>query len=136
MGFREVIARNTVFNAAGRAWEALATLLILTPYVVPRIGLPAWGAWALIGAFTGYVALFDVGLSSSYAKYVAQHAAEDRPEAISRVVSTGFFFYLALGAALVAAGWLCIDGLLPAAVRVLGGADLDSALRVYLQSGG
>lgn len=105
------ITRNTAFNAAGRMWEALINLL-LTAYIVPKIGLPAYGTWALVGLFTSYFTLLDFGLGSGFSKYIAQHAATRGTRAVSAVVSTGFFFYLALGAVMVAAGWPCIDGLI------------------------
>lgn len=104
MSTGRILARNTAFNAAGRLWEALLALLI-TPYVVYNVGLPAYGVWALLAAYTGYVALFDFGISSAYTKYIAEHAARRDYDAASAVVSTGFFFYLVLGVALVAVGW-------------------------------
>ncbi|MBN2308529.1 MAG: oligosaccharide flippase family protein [Candidatus Hydrogenedentes bacterium] len=115
---RGVIARNTAFNAAGRAWEAV-TGLLLTIYILERIDFAAWGLWSLVAVFTGYVSLLDFGIGSGFAKYIAEHAARNERDRLSAVVSTGFFFYLALGPALVVAGWPCIDWCIAGVVRLM-----------------
>ncbi len=113
---RRTLVRNTAFNAAGRLWEAAANL-VLAAYIVSRLGLPIYGLWGLMGVFTGYVALLDFGMGSGYTKYIAEHAARGERERLSHVVSTGFFFYLALGVALVCAGWICVDPLIDLVAR-------------------
>lgn len=110
MSLRSVLIRNTSFNAAGRLWEA-ACNMALAAYVVPRVGVSAWGLWAMLSVFTGYVALLDLGLGGGFAKFVAEHAAKKEHDRISAVVSVGFFFYLLLGAVIVGLGWLCIEPL-------------------------
>ena len=91
MSVRETIARNTGFNALGRVWEALVSLALIA-YIVSQIGIAQYGLWGVIAAFTGYAALFDLGVGSAYTKYIAGHVARDEKDEISRVVSTGFFF--------------------------------------------
>lgn len=118
MSVRRTVVRNTAFNAAGRLWEAI-TNLFLTAYVVPRVGLAAWGLWALIGVFTSYVSLLDFGLGSGFSKYIAEHAARGERERLSAVVSTGFYFYLVLGVVLVAIGWPCVDYLIAGVAALL-----------------
>jgi O-antigen/teichoic acid export membrane protein len=120
------IARNTAYNAGGRLWEALVNLL-LTAYVVPKVGMAAYGTWALVGLFTSYFTLLDFGLGSGFSKYIAQYAARRDMPALSAIVSTGFFFYLALAAAVVAAGWPCIDVLIRIVAFFYPKAALDSA---------
>ncbi len=108
MSLRETIARNTFFNALGRVWEAILSL-ILVAYIVSQVGTVGYGLWAVVGAFTGYAALFDLGIGSAYAKYIAEHAARDEHDSISSVVTTGFSFYLLFGIFFVAVGWYFLD---------------------------
>ncbi len=108
MSVRKTIAYNTVFNALGRIWEALVGL-VLTVYIVHRLGFHGYGLWSIVAVFTGYAALLDFGVSSAFTKYIAQHAARNDARALSAVVSTGLLFYLLLGAVLVAVGWPAID---------------------------
>lgn len=113
----KTIARNTAFNGAGRLWDA-ATSLVLTAYIFLKLGAAEYGLWGLVAAFTGYAALFDVGIGSAYAKYIAGHAARDDRDGISSVVSTGFFFYLAFGFVFVAVSWGLVDVLIDLVSRV------------------
>lgn len=106
---RRTLARNTLYNAAGRLWDA-ASGLVLTAYILEdRVSMTAWGLWALVNIFTGYMGLLDFGIGSSFAKYIAEHAARNEDDEMSEVVSTGFIFYLLFGGAVIAVGWPCID---------------------------
>jgi O-antigen/teichoic acid export membrane protein len=112
MTVTRTIVRNTTYNALGRAWEA-ACNIVLTAYVVPRIGVASWGLWGLVSVFTGYMALFDMGMGSGFSKFIAERAAKGDKQGLSRIVSTGLFFYLLFGVALVSVCWPCIDALIP-----------------------
>lgn len=107
MALRDTIARNTVFNGLGRAWDLL-TGLFLTWYIVRHTGLEGLGLWSLILAFAGYAALFDLGLSSGFSRHIAAHHARKDRVALSAVLSTGVFFYLATGLVLLALGWAAL----------------------------
>lgn len=137
MSVRKTLIHNTAFNTAGRLWEA-ACNIALAAYVVPRIGVSAWGLWAMLSVFTGYVALLDVGLGSGFAKFIAEHAAHKDRDRISSVVSVGFFFYLVLGIVLVCVGWWCIEPAVTLFQR-LGAHVVDNAfladIRVLLRWG-
>lgn len=104
MSVRKTITRNTLFNASGRMWEALLSLLI-TPFIVYTIGLADYGVWALLSAFTGYVALLDLGFGSAYVRFIAEYVAKKQHDEVSSVVSTGFFVYILFGTILIAIGW-------------------------------
>jgi len=118
---RDTLARNTVFNALGRVWEALLGLVLMA-YALRVVGDTGWGLWSLVAVFTGYAALFDVGVGSGFSKYIAERAASDPTgRGISAVVSAGFFFYAALGALMVGLGWFCIDAVLAAILALRSG---------------
>lgn len=104
MSVKQTIARNTLFNGLGRVWEAIVSL-VLVAYIVSQLGIENYGLWGVVAAFTGYVALFDVGFGSGYAKFVAEYAAKGQREKISEVVTTGLMFYLCFGALFIAVLW-------------------------------
>ncbi len=104
MSVKQTIARNTAFNGLGRIWEAVIGL-VLVAYIVSVIGIEHYGLWGVVAAFTGYVALFDVGFGSGYAKYVAEYAAKGQREKISEVVTTGLIFYVGFGALFIGILW-------------------------------
>jgi len=111
VNIREVIARNTAYNAAGRIWDAIVSL-VLVAYIVHRIGVEQYGVWAIVSAFAGYAGLFDLGVASAYSKYVAEHAARGERERISAVVSTGFFYQLGFSIVFVGVAWFAVDGII------------------------
>lgn len=123
MSVKQTIARNTLFNGLGRFWDAIIGL-VLVAYIVSRLGTEGYGLWSVVAAFTGYVALLDVGFGSGYAKYVAEYAAKDEREKISEVVTTGLLFYLSFGIAFVAVLW------------PLSGVLLDALAAFYADSEG
>jgi O-antigen/teichoic acid export membrane protein len=77
----------------------VAFLVLLTPYVIGRLGSATYGGWAIVLSVTGYLRLLDLGITPATARFVA--AAKD-PSAMSAVVDTsltvlGMVGSLALG---------------------------------------
>jgi O-antigen/teichoic acid export membrane protein len=88
----ETIIKNTVFNAIGRFWGILVTI-VLTPYILKYIGIERYGIWAIVGVLTGYFSLLDFGMGTSFVKYIAEYYAKEDYKSINQVVSTGVAFY-------------------------------------------
>ena len=95
------IIRNTLFNFLGRFW-ALVVAFLLTPYIVSKLGVQAYGVWALVLAITSYLGLLDFGVGTAFIKYVAEYEARRDYIAINALVSTGFAFYLAMSIVIIA----------------------------------
>ena len=74
-GLRHLVARNIVWNWAGMIFEMVAGFL-LAPYLVRRLGVTTYGLWIVIGAFTGYFALLDLGLRGSVGRQLAYLSCE------------------------------------------------------------
>lgn len=134
MNLRRTIARNTLYNGLGRGWEAV-TGLIVVAYVVSELGAGAYGLWAVAAAFTGYAALLDLGFSSAFAKFIAEHHARREDTALASVVTTGICVYAVLGTGFLlvtwpAAGWIVNDVLPRFAGR--SGDWADAAVRADL----
>lgn len=106
------IARNTLYNGAGRLWDAAAGI-VLTAYIFTVLGKADYGLWAVAGALTGYAALLDFGMGSAYARFIAEHAARNEQGGISSVVSVGFWFYFLFGLVFVAVLWPCVGWFVP-----------------------
>ncbi|MDI6808597.1 MAG: polysaccharide biosynthesis C-terminal domain-containing protein [Candidatus Eisenbacteria bacterium] len=104
------IIRNTMFNALGRFWS-IGIALALTPYVVGHLGVERYGIWALIGLVTGYFGLLDLGIGSSFVKYIAEHYARKDYGEINKVVNTGFVFYSVLALLIVGVAFLTVNPL-------------------------
>src|SRR5690348_10885357 len=63
----------------------VAFLLVMTPYVIDRLGTRAFGGWAIVLSVAGYLRLLDLGMSPATARFVA---AAKTPAVLSRVVDT------------------------------------------------
>lgn len=124
------LRRNAAFNVLG--W-ALPTLIFLglTPVMVNKLGLEAFGIVSLIQVVTGYMNVLNFGFSEAIIKQVAASFEKDRVYA-GRVAWVGFQLFAAFGALgavviFVCSNWLAYD-LLKVAPALQ--ADTAAALRV------
>lgn len=69
------------------------TNLILTPFIIRSLGQSEYGLYMLIGAFVGYIAVLDFGLSNTTVRYVAKYRAERDREGEENFLSLTFIIY-------------------------------------------
>src|SRR5215813_14408414 len=77
----------------------VVTGIIVSPFIVHRLGDTANGIWVLIFSVTGYYGLFDLGIRSSVVRYVSKYTATGEDDELARVVNTSLFSYSAIGLA-------------------------------------
>jgi len=71
--------------------------LVLSPFIVHRLGDTAFGIWVLILSITGYYGLFDLGVGSSIIRYVSKFTATGDREELAKLINTAFFTYSCVG---------------------------------------
>ncbi|MFI5036896.1 MAG: oligosaccharide flippase family protein [Solirubrobacterales bacterium] len=84
------LVRNTLANGVGSV-TGIVVGLILTPFLIHRLGLTAYGVWALALTLTfagGYASLSELGIEGATVRYVAESAADHDLRALNRTVST------------------------------------------------
>ncbi|HVP37840.1 MAG TPA: polysaccharide biosynthesis C-terminal domain-containing protein [Candidatus Saccharimonadales bacterium] len=91
------LAGNSLVNMIGRA-GSLAFWVLLTPYLLHRLGSERFGLWSLVFMFTTYMLLMDLGAGPSLARFAAEFKALGRLPELGRYVATTNTFYLGLGA--------------------------------------
>lgn len=91
------VLKGTVSNFIGK-FISLATLFLLTPFMLHQLGDTAYGLWVLIGSVISYGSLLDIGIWGAIIKYVAEYRARGEYEQASQVFVTAFSLY----------GWLCL----------------------------
>ncbi len=91
-GLARKIVDNTLFTVAGR-FTSVLVMIVLTPYIVARIGTAGFGVWALVSAITGYVGLLDFGFRDSFVKHVAEAHTRGDDEGLARIVSSALAFF-------------------------------------------
>ncbi len=91
-----IVSKNFFINFAGALWQ-FGLLIIGTRIVLDSLGADSFGILSLVGGTIGYFLYLDIGIGETVIKKVSEHG--DRKE-ISRIVSSLFFFSLALGVVL------------------------------------
>lgn len=121
MNLTQLLIRNAMVGGGARLFTLLVGMII-TPYLLARLGLDRFGIWALIGVVTGLVALGDFSFKSSLIKHLAGAWAANDSESFRAFASTGLLFCTVNALLLGALLWWNADRLLdllriPAALR-------------------
>ena len=92
---RNILWNSTVFiiNLAGA--------ILLSPYILRKIGIQGYGIWALVFAIVEYLWLSDMGLRSATLKFAAHYRAQEEPDKINEVLNTGLAYFSVLALALL-----------------------------------
>ncbi len=79
----------------GRFWS-LVVGFVLAPYIISMIGIDRFGIWALLSILVGYFALLDLGIGTSFARFISEAYTKADYDEINRIANSGFLFYLCL----------------------------------------
>jgi O-antigen/teichoic acid export membrane protein len=99
-----VVVENALFNFLGFGVSALYAFLLI-PLVVGYVGVEQFGLWSLVAALTGYIGLADLGLSTSFVKYIAEYATLGKTDEVNKVVHHGFLFYVSVSLLVLMVGY-------------------------------
>jgi O-antigen/teichoic acid export membrane protein len=97
--------------ASGGGWNALTQLspvavnLVLTPFVIHRLGIDRWGLFALTVTITSFLSSFDGGLGSSTQRYFSIYAGKDDRISTTRLLVTLVIGIAGFTAAFVSLCW-------------------------------
>jgi O-antigen/teichoic acid export membrane protein len=103
---------NAIVNVLG--WSIpIAVFLLLTPYLINKLGADGFGALAIIQILTGYMTILNFGFSEAIIKHVATYINQDRDHA-TRIMWAGLCLFTAAGfigavTIYVLAPWLAFD---------------------------
>jgi O-antigen/teichoic acid export membrane protein len=95
-----ILLKNITSNYVGIAIQIVIAFL-LSPFLVHTLGDEGYGIWTIVAALTGYMSLLDLGLSSAITRFIAEHNRRGEADAMSSMLSTAFFFFIALGGLLI-----------------------------------
>jgi O-antigen/teichoic acid export membrane protein len=100
----EPIARRVLLNVLSNYTAkilSLAAWLLLTRFLLLRLGAEQYGLWVLVGSVTAYGSLFDLGIAAAITKYVAEFRARREMERARALIATALWLYLGLGLVVV-----------------------------------
>lgn len=101
--FSRRLVANTFFNFLGRFWSFAATIL-LTPYILGHLNDTEFGVWVILSVLLTSTGLLDLGLGSSFVKFISAYYTYEDYAKINKVLFSGLIFYMLHGAILVGIG--------------------------------
>jgi O-antigen/teichoic acid export membrane protein len=93
---RAVIARNTLLNLLGQGLPLLVGVVTI-PVIVAHLKAEQFGILALAWAVTGYLSIFDLGISRATTKFVAESLGREERDEVPSLVWTAASIQAALG---------------------------------------
>jgi O-antigen/teichoic acid export membrane protein len=90
------LRRNAIWNMLGRGLSA-SLWIVVTPWVLSRLGQERFAVWALFFALSGYVATLDFGMASGVARHVAVGVARGDRHGIDQVLRRSLIVSVGLG---------------------------------------
>lgn len=96
----KMVFRNVLASGLSTGWR-IAVSLLLTPYVIHRLGPDAYGVWVFATAFSvaGYLSILTLGVPAALVKRIAEHRARGEYAALSEAINASLFLFLGLGVA-------------------------------------
>jgi O-antigen/teichoic acid export membrane protein len=95
-------APNRILTGIFSTWASFlltaTTSLVMTPFLVHRLGNTGYGLWSLYMAITGYFTLLDFGVSPAIVRYTSRYQALGDGVAERRILVTGLAFFTAASA--------------------------------------
>lgn len=82
---------NVIWNWVS-VLTSLFTGLVLSPYLIRKLGPDGYGVWALSFSLVDYYWFFDLGFRSATVKYVAHYTATGERDKVGEVMSTSLMY--------------------------------------------
>lgn len=93
---------GVLWNWAGVGIQ-LFTGIIVTPYLIRRLGTERYGIWALVYSLTSYYGFIDLGFRSAVVRFTAHYHAQRANSKINELINTTFFYFTVAALVLAAA---------------------------------
>ncbi len=85
---------NVLWNWTGVAVSLIGGL-VLTPYIIRKLGADGYGVWSLVFSLIGYYSLLDFGFRSAVVRFSAHYRAQHDSDKINELVNTLLFYFSA-----------------------------------------
>lgn len=67
--------------------------LVITPFIISKLGDAEYGLYTLIGAFVGYISVLDFGLNNTIIRFVAKYLAEGDKKGEQNFLAISMWIY-------------------------------------------
>lgn len=89
------ILRNAASNY-GRMIIGIVTTVLLTPFILHRLGSEAYGMWALTLSIAGYFSLTDLGVTNAAVRYIAHYRALQDWTNVNKTIGSTLFCFIGM----------------------------------------
>lgn len=106
--------------------------LILTPFIINKLGDAEYGLYTLIGAFVGYISVMDFGLNNTIVRFVAKYRAEKDKKGEENFLATTMGIYGIISVIILLVGailYVNLDSIFSESLTI---AELDKASVMFL----
>lgn len=107
MSTKRTVARNILSNYAGTV-VTMAAGFVTAPYLANKLGATGYGLWLLIGTFTGYLGLLDLGVRGSVGRFIAFHRARNDAKATNETLTTALILLCVPAMLSIVGSFLCV----------------------------
>ncbi len=111
MSLTDKVIKNTFYYFFSQIASVIFPLL-LTPFIISKIGQVEFGIYAIVLGFIGSFGLFDLSLSSSFIKFISEYYNKKKYDELNHTINTGFLFYFLFSLLILIAGFIFTDSLL------------------------
>ncbi len=105
---KSLTAKNSAYSLAVNIWNMFSRFL-LTPVTLYYISIEEFGLWSLCFVVMSFLSMTTTGFEVAYVKYTAEFHAQQRIDALNRVLSTGILLSALLMALLLGGLWFSMD---------------------------
>jgi O-antigen/teichoic acid export membrane protein len=92
LSLTDKVIKNTYYYLISQLIGILSPL-VLTPYIISKIGKEEFGIYVIVLGFVGTFNLFDFSVSTSFIKFISEHFHKKEFVKLNNVINTGFLFY-------------------------------------------
>jgi len=128
MSLSDKVIKNTfyyiVFQLFGFAFP-----LILTPFIISKIGEVQFAIYVLVLGFIGIFNLFDLSISSSFIVFISKYYVKKDFVNLNKYFNTGLFFYILLSLLIVIVAYIFANPLL--SLLKIPSELYDTSVKIY-----
>jgi|GEM_PF-1902462 len=93
--------RKTLSTAVLFNWTSFAVYsggaLLLTPFVLAKLGPAGFGMWVLVQSFSGYYGLINLGMGAALSRFVTKDLTEKNFDSLNQTLATVVAFFAGTG---------------------------------------
>ncbi len=102
------VVKNTFYNIISQIAGYLFPIFLI-PIIISKIGQTEFGIYAIAYGFIGAFTLFDLGVSTSFVKFISEYYYKDDFEGLNSTINVGALFYLCFTSLFWFLGYLFSD---------------------------